>query len=239
MAWLSVLFAAAEKVPTRQAGNELMAVEFPAIRQVLYRGIQLLLLGAATCAAPGCSALFIGQTTESATSGSPPEPDLGWAQGYTLQPGDIIRISVWREPELDQVLLVRPDGGISFPLVGEIFAAGRTIEDVSFEVAEKLAVYIPRPEVSVSLQQGEGNRIYVTGKVNEPGMFMVTGPVTIMQALSLARGLTPFADKDSILVIRREGESQRSIPFNYNQVRRGQRLGQNITLQAGDTVIVP
>jgi len=159
--------------------------------------------------------------------------------GYGLQPGDVIRISVWREPELDQVVLVKPDGGISFPLVGELHAAGRTTQEVTDDIAERLSVFIPTPEVTVSLQQSEGNRIYVTGRVNSPGMFLVNSPVTIMQALSLAGGLTPFADKDSIRVLRTEGGTQRSIPFNYKQVQRGESLGQNISLQSGDTLVVP
>lgn len=160
-------------------------------------------------------------------------------QGYGLQPGDVIRISVWREPELDQVVLVKPDGRISFPLVGEVHAAGRTTQQVTEDIAERLSVFIPTPEVTVSLQQSEGNRIYVTGRVNSPGMFLVNSPVTIMQALSLAGGLTPFADKASIRVLRMEGGAQRSIPFNYKEVQRGESLGQNISLQSGDTLVVP
>lgn len=160
-------------------------------------------------------------------------------EGYGLQPGDVIQISVWREPELDQVVLVRPDGGISLPLVGEVYAEGRTTEEVSLAIAEALSVFIPAPEVTVSLQQSEGNRIYVTGRVNSPGMFLVNRPVTIMQALSLAGGLTPFADKDSIIVLRKEDGAQRSIPFNYKEVQRGESLGQNISLRSGDTLIVP
>jgi len=195
--------------------------------------VPTLLLFAVVIATSGCAAFSLGHPNP------PPLVQQESVQGYGLQPGDIVRISVWREPELDQVVLVRPDGGISFPLAGEVFVEGRTIEEVSFEIAEKLSVYIPAPQVTVSLQQSEGNRIYVTGKVNQPGMFMVNRSVTIMQALSLARGLTPFADKDRIVVIRREGETQRSIPFNYQQVRRGQFLDQNIMLQAGDTVVVP
>ena len=160
-------------------------------------------------------------------------------KGYALQPGDVIRISVWREPELDQVVLVRPDGGISFPLAGEVQAEGRTIEEVSFEISERLAVYIPSPEVSVSLQQGEGNRVYVTGRVNKPGVFLVNRPITVMQALSLAGGLTPFAEKKNILILRRDGTNQRSLRFNYKEVQRGESLQQNVTLNAGDTLVVP
>jgi polysaccharide export outer membrane protein len=165
------------------------------------------------------------------------EPAL--QEGYGLQPGDVVRVSVWREPELDQVVLVRPDGGISFPLAGEVHAEGRTIEEVEYEISEKLAPYIPVPEVSVSLQQGDGNRIYVTGRVASPGVYMINRPITIVQAISLAGGLTPFASKGKILVLRQDGETQRSIPFNYKDVQKGRALAQNILLQPGDTLVVP
>jgi len=160
-------------------------------------------------------------------------------EGYALQPGDVIRVSVWGEPELDEVVLVRPDGGISFPLVGEVYAEGRSIEEVEYEISERLAVYIPDPAVSVSLQQGEGNRIYVTGRVASPGVFLVNRPITILQAISLAGGLTPFADKDKIIVLRQDGETQRSFPFNYKDVQKGRALAQNIVLRPGDTLVVP
>ena len=165
------------------------------------------------------------------------EPAL--QEGYGLQPGDVVRVSVWREPELDQVILVRPDGGISFPLAGEVHAEGRTIEEVEYDISEKLAPYIPVPEVSVSLQQSEGNRIYVTGRVASPGVFLVNRPITIMQAISLAGGLTPFANKGRIILLRQDGDTQRSIPFNYKDVQKGKGLTQNILLQPGDTIVVP
>ena len=200
--------------------------------------------GAKTCARHLWLALLV--VTISACSLLPttqsesPAPEQTPVQeGYGLQPGDVVRISVWREPELDQVALVRPDGRISFPLAGDVAAEGRTIEDVSFELAERLAVYIPSPEVTVSLQQSEGNRIYVTGRVNEPGVFLPNRPVTVMQALSLAGGLTPFANRAKIRVLRLEDGTQRSIPFNYKEVLQGKSLEQNIMLQPGDTVIVP
>jgi polysaccharide export outer membrane protein len=169
----------------------------------------------------------------------PPVSEPVAQEGYALQPGDVIRVTVWREPELDQVVLVRPDGGISFPLVGEVYVEGRTIEEVGFEISERLALYIPDPAVSVSLQQSEGNRVYVTGRVANPGVFLANRPITIMQAISLAGGLTPFADKDGIIVLRQDGEQQRSIPFNYNDVQKGKSLAQNIVLQPGDTLVVP
>lgn len=165
--------------------------------------------------------------------GVPPDP------GYGLEPGDIVRISVWREEALDQGVLVRPDGGISFPLAGELQAEGKTIDELTQEITDRLAPYIDNPVVTTSLQQNDGNRIYVTGRVNKPGVFLVNRPVDVMQALSMAGGLTPFADKNGITVLRRQGNKQVTIPFDYKQVRKGTELQQNIVLQAGDTLIVP
>lgn len=159
--------------------------------------------------------------------------------GYVLEPGDIVRISVWSEPALDNTVLVRPDGGISFPLVGDLVAEGKTIAEVADEITQRLAEFIPAPVVTVSLEQNDGNQIFVTGRVNNPGIFVLTRPVDIMQALSMAGGLSPFADKDSIKVLRRQGGRQIALPFNYKEVQKGEELGQNIWLQAGDTLVVP
>lgn len=161
-------------------------------------------------------------------------------QGYTLQPGDIVSVSVWQEPGLEQLVLVRPDGGISFPLAGDLKAGGLTIDGLADAIKQKLSKYIPDPVVTVTLQEIPGNRIYVTGRVNKPGDFpIVSRDVTVMQALAMAGGLTPFADEKNIKVLRKENGAQRSIPFNYKKVMRGELLEQNISLQAGDVIVVP
>lgn len=161
------------------------------------------------------------------------------ADGYGLQPGDIIRISIWGEQELDQAVLVRPDGGISFPLVGDVEAKGKTIDEVTRTIAERLAQFVPSPVVTVSLQQTEGNRIFVTGRVNQPGVLLINRPIDIMQAIAMAGGLTPFAVRSDIKVLRREGDDVRVIPFDYKAVERGRALEQNVILRAGDTLVVP
>lgn len=166
-------------------------------------------------------------------------PATELADRYGLQPGDVIRVSVWREQDLDQGVLVRPDGGISFPLAGDVEAKGKTIDEVTRTIAERLAQYIPNPVVTVSLQQNEGNRIFVTGRVNQPGVLLINRPIDIMQAIAMAGGLTPFADRTDIKVLRRERDEVRVIPFDYKAVERGKALEQNVILQAGDTLVVP
>lgn len=161
------------------------------------------------------------------------------ADDYLLQPGDLLTISVWKEPDLTSDILVRPDGGISMPLVGAIAAAGHTVEDVRSEIDQRLRKFIPDPAVTVIVKQTLGDQIFVIGKVNRPGQYPLNRPVDVMQALSIAGGATPFASLNGIRVLRRSGQSQLVMPFRYSDVLHGRNLTQNIVLQSGDTVVVP
>ena len=125
------------------------------------------------------------------------------AGDYRLNPGDIIEISVWKEPELQREVLLLPDGNIAFPLVGTVQAAGRTPSEIQAEVEERLTRFFPEPVVTVSILQVAGNKLYVTGQVNQPGQFTVDQPVDVLQAIALAGGLTAFADEADIYVLRR------------------------------------
>jgi polysaccharide export outer membrane protein len=158
---------------------------------------------------------------------------------YRLEPGDILQVSVWKEQELQSEVLIRPDGGISFPLAGDLVAASRSAEDLRAELEQRLRKYIPDVLVTVTVKAVAGNRVYVIGKVARPGDFVLGRPTDVMQALALAGGATPFADTDSIRILRREGGKQRAIEFRYTDVERGHRLDRNILLQGGDTVVVP
>jgi polysaccharide export outer membrane protein len=162
------------------------------------------------------------------------------ATAYLLAPGDLLEISVWKEEGMQQQqILVAPDGNITFPLAGTIMAAGKPISALEAEVAHKLAEYIADPVVNVKLHQNGGNTIFVVGKVNKPGQFPVNRRIDVMQALSLAGGLTVYADEDSINVLRRVGNEIKVFPFDYADVLNGKHLDQNILLEAGDTVTVP
>jgi len=159
--------------------------------------------------------------------------------GYRLQPGDVIDISVWKEQDLQREMLIRPDGGLTFPLAGEIDANGKTIEEVRSILADRLKRYVPTPVVTVALKSIGGNRIYVLGKVNHAGEFPIASSVDVMQAISLAGGTTPFAALNDIVILRRQNGQQQAFPFHYSDVARGRDLSQNIELQSGDTVVVP
>ena len=158
---------------------------------------------------------------------------------YRVGPEDLLEISVWREDALKKEVLVRPDGGMSYPLIGEVQAAGKTVLEIRQEIAKRLERFIPDPAVSVAILKIGSQRIYVIGRVNKPGEFPIGRYVDVLQALSMAGGLTPFADSNAIRVMRREGDRQIVLPFEYGNVVRGQKVEQNIQLRGGDVVVVP
>lgn len=158
---------------------------------------------------------------------------------YRLNPGDIVRISVWREDELLREARIQPDGTVSYPLVGSVPAAGRSPDEVANTIAQELQRFIPDAVVTVELLEAQGYRVYVVGEVNRPGEYQLSQPITVMQALSIAGGLTPFAGTSDIRILRTNPAEQASISFDYDAVADDGRFDKNIFLQAGDTVIVP
>jgi polysaccharide export outer membrane protein len=161
------------------------------------------------------------------------------ADEYHLRAGDTLIVSVWKETELQSEVLIRPDGGISFALAGDVPAAGHTVAELTETLQTRVREYIPDAVVTVAVKTALGNQVFVIGKVNKPGNFLLSGPMDVMQALSLAGGATPFAASNSIRVLRRSGDHVISIPFHYRQVLHGHKLDQDILLQSGDTVVVP
>ena len=163
-------------------------------------------------------------------------------QGYLLGPEDVLMISVWKDEQLTREAVIRPDGLISFPLVGDLPAAGRTVDEIRLDLAKRLARYVPNPHVSVAATKLQSYKIYVMGRVNKPGEYLIGHYTDVLQALSLAGGLTPFAAENDIKIIRRqsaEDGEQRVFFFRYGDVQKGRDLRQNILLQRGDVVMVP
>lgn len=159
---------------------------------------------------------------------------------YKVNPGDILEINVWKEEGMIQEVLVRPDGGISFPLVGDLNVQGLSLIEIEKAVTEKLNQYLSDPVVTVSAKQLLGNKIYVIGKVNKPGEYIVNRYVDVMQVLSMAGGMTTFAAVNDVIVLRRDlMGKQQVIEFEYGELEDGDELQQNIMMQAGDVVVVP
>jgi polysaccharide biosynthesis/export protein len=169
----------------------------------------------------------------------PPAPGPATTSAYLVKPGDVLEISVWKEPDLQKQVLVRPDGAFSFPLVGEVDARGKSVSELNKIVSTGVAKYISDAVVTIAVQEIKGNKVYVLGQVNKPGEFIVNPSVNIMQALSMAGGMTPFAATNDIIVLRGQGKAQQAMAFRYNEVVRGRNLDTNIELQSGDIVVVP
>jgi len=178
---------------------------------------------------------------EEPATATPPAADIEApvTAGYQLQPGDILQVSVWKEPDLTSEVLIRPDGGMSYMLAGEFHAAGHTVAELTATLQKRIRKYEPDAVVTVLVKATNGYRVYVIGKVLKPGDFPLNRPTDVMQALSLAGGTTPFADANSIRILRRDGDHQKVLPFRYGDIERGRDLNQNILLQSGDTVVVP
>lgn len=154
---------------------------------------------------------------------------------YKIGPEDVLYVVVWRERDLTGPVLVRPDGKISMPLVGELEAAGRTPEELGKAVTESLGKLMNRPEVFISVQQVNSKKYYITGEVNRPGEYPLITQTSIFEAISKAGGLREFANGKKIVVVR--GDKRHK--FNYKDVIEGKNLPQNIVLENGDHVYVP
>lgn len=158
---------------------------------------------------------------------------------YRIGPEDVLHISVWKEEDLDRKVLVRPDGGISFPLVGDIQVSGRTPLEVQDEIRSRLERYVPDAEVTVSVDKISGYTIFVLGEVQSPGQFTLGRYVDVVQALTLAGGTTPYASESKIQILRRQDGREVVYRFSFTDIKRGRSLSQNIILQSGDVVVVP
>jgi polysaccharide biosynthesis/export protein len=158
---------------------------------------------------------------------------------YKIGAQDVLRIDVWKEPEISRTAPVRPDGRISLPLINDVQAAGLTSTQLAAVIADGLRKYITNPQVTVGVTEINSRRVYVTGEVTKPGAFPLLPNMTVLQALSSSGGFTQFAKLKSIYVLRTEDGKQVKHPFNYREVVSGKKPESNIPLQPGDVIIVP
>ena len=156
--------------------------------------------------------------------------------GYVIGVGDVLRINVWKEPELTADATVRLDGMITVPLLGDVQAAGRAPGQLAGTLMAELDRFVEKPRVTVSVSQANSARIYVVGQMVRPGEFPLSGRLTVLKALALAGGFKEFARPESIVIVR---EDQTVLPFNYKRVTDGKDVSQNVLLAAGDTIVVP
>lgn len=161
------------------------------------------------------------------------------SDSYKVNPGDVLNISVWNEEALQQNLLVLPDGTISFPLAGVIKVQDLSAKEIQESVRASLSKVIPDPTVTVTVAEVSGFNIYIIGQVTNPGVFPLNRPTDVLQALSLAGGLGPYAEADELSIFRRVNGKLKIFKFDYEAVSKGKKLESNILLKSGDTIVIP
>ncbi len=158
---------------------------------------------------------------------------------YVIGPEDVLDITVWKEPDVSRVVPVRPDGRISLPLINDIQAGGLSPEQLAATVAEKLRKFVNEPQVTVIVTAINSQRVFVVGEALRAGAFPLIPGMTVLQALAAAGGFTTFANVKKIHVLRIRNGKQVELPFNYRDVLKGDKPEQNISLEPGDTIVVP
>jgi len=166
-------------------------------------------------------------------------PNTVVPKGFLIGPEDVLAVHFWRDQEMSGDVMVRPDGMITLPLVGDIRAAGLTPELLKDEIEKAASRLITEPSVTVAVKEINSRKVFITGEVSKPGPYPLSGPRTVMQLIAVAGGLNEYADKDNIVVLRNTNGQQKSYKFRYSDVSKGRGLEQNIELQPGDTVVVP
>jgi polysaccharide export outer membrane protein len=158
---------------------------------------------------------------------------------YRIDVGDALEINVWKEPEMTRPVVVRLDGRISLPLIGDVIAAGSTPMELAKTLEKKIGEIIEEPSVTVILTASNSRVYYMVGNINSPGAYPINAPVNLLQAIATAGGLGEWADKDEIIIVRRSSGKDEMLSFNYKKFVKGKDLSQNIMIQYGDTIIVP
>ncbi|SNB46147.1 polysaccharide biosynthesis/export family protein [Geobacter sp. DSM 9736] len=162
------------------------------------------------------------------------------AEEYRIQPGDQLDIKFFYNPELNEQLVVRPDGRISLQLVNELMAAGMTPGQLTEKLRTSYSGQLKQPEVAVIVRTFNDQRVYVDGEVFRPGVVPLPGPMTVLQSISQAGGMKETARLDEVLVIRKNGQSKPvTIIVNLEDAIEGTDHGQDITLLPHDIVVVP
>jgi polysaccharide export outer membrane protein len=193
----------------------------------------------ALCAFVAACAASIPSVSTLAREPQPTQTAAASADSYLIGPGDLLAVDVWKEPDLSKQAVVRLDGKISLPLVNEVDAAGLTCGELRNQLTEKYQNFVSAPVVSVTLVESRSKKIYVTGKVAKPNEYPLQKNMTVAQAISLAGGLTEWADSSDVKLIRKMKGVQKTFRVNYDAIVSGKDLSQNVLLEPDDTIIVP
>lgn len=158
---------------------------------------------------------------------------------YVIGASDVVRVTVWKDPNLSSDAVVRPDGTITLPLVGEVVAAGRTATALQAEIGAKLSAFVKDAVVTVAVEEVNSYRFTVAGNVEHPGLFTSRYYLTVSEALALAGGPNRYASTSDMIIIRTDGGHTRRIPIDYDAILSGKSPEQDIVILAGDAVRVP
>ena len=177
-------------------------------------------------------------TQDTAQPSAPSVPALVVPDSYVIGESDVVTVTVFKEPTLSSSLLVRPDGMISLPLLGDIKAAGKTPLQLADEVTAKLKKFIQDPNVTIVLSQMNSKKVYLIGEVGRTGPMELTPGMTLLQAIATAGGISQYANAKKMYILRTVDGKQKKIPVQYKQALKGDS-SLNLTLNPGDTIVVP
>lgn len=184
-----------------------------------------------------------GQTAQpTAPGGAPPASIPAGAAlppGYVIGPEDVLSVVFWKDADMSAEVSVRPDGKVSLPLLNDVVAAGLTPDQLREQLAKAAKKYVEDPTVTVVVRTINSRKVFITGNVQRPGAYALTGTMTVLQLIAMSGGVLEFADSKNIVVMRNEDAGPKAYPFNYKDIAKRRNLNQNIELRPGDTVIVP
>lgn len=203
--------------------------------------LPILLLVAIFCASSTNAQEAAAQKPEASSKAAPAAqaPAAVVDADYKIGPQDVVRIDVWKEPDISRTIPVRPDGKITLPLLNDVQAAGLTAMQLATSLHDSFAKFLTNPQVTVTVTEINSRRVYITGEVIRAGALPLLPGMTVLQALSSSGGFTQFAKTKNIYVLRTEDGKQVKHPFNYKEVVKGNLQDQNILLQPGDVIVVP
>lgn len=159
---------------------------------------------------------------------------------YSIGPGDVLGIEVWKEPDASSAAItVRADGMVTLRLLGEIHVEGLTLSEVQRELEQRYATYFKSPVITVSLKEMNSQVVYLIGEVKKSGSVHFLAPITVLQAIAEAGGLSDFAKRQKIYILRNTDKGQVTYPFDFDAVLKGRKPQENIILRRGDTIVVP
>jgi polysaccharide biosynthesis/export protein len=180
-----------------------------------------------------------GSKDVKSTAAAKTAPVSAAVESYTVGSGDVLHVDVWQEQEVSQIAVVRPDGNISLPLINEVKVSGLTPLQIQDLISQKLKSFVNDPKVTVTVAEIHSKRAFITGEVTRPGEYSLNTQITVLQLIAQAGGFTAFAKTERVVVLRMANGTEQRLKFRYKEVVHGKNVEQNITLQPGDTVVVP